>query len=367
MSDVAGCPVIDADGHVVELPTMWPQYVDPAYRDRAPAFAFDEEGHPCQVLDGRIISRHAMRLSSGPDGTFAGVTRSAGGWDPGARLEEMGAEGIDAAVLFPSLSFFFCEARDAKLDAALCRAYNDWLADYCRADPLRLYGVSLLPLSDLEASVAELERTVERYGFRAAFVRPNPYAGRPIHHPAHERLWRCAASLGVAIAVHEGLSDTLPTLGRDRFENPVMLHVLSHPFEQMSACAGLILTGVLERHPELRVAFLESGSGWLPYWLDRLDSHFETWRRHLPAIRQRPSEYFRRQCFISCEPDDVVVESVVRHVGDECVVWASDYPHPDAHFPGAVKKTLESLADVPQTSRARILGENARRLYGIDP
>lgn len=366
MSERAGHRVIDADGHVVELPTLWPEYLEERYRDRAPRFTTDENGRVCQVLGDQIISRHAVALSTDAAGAFHGNTRREGGWDPKRRIEDMDAEGIDAAVLFPSLSFFFCESRDPGLDAALCRAYNDWLADYCRAAPERLVGVALLPLQDLDLAIAELERCTARHGFRGAFFRPNPYAGRPIHHPAYERFWECAASLDVAVAVHEGLSDGLPTLGRDRFENPAMLHVLSHPFEQMSACAGLILTGVTERHPKLRFAFLESGSGWLPYWLDRLDSHFETWPRFLPALKQKPSEYFLRQCFVSCEPDDECVRAVLEHVGDECVVWASDYPHPDSHFPGAVERTLGALEGVPEASRARVLGANAARLYRLD-
>jgi predicted TIM-barrel fold metal-dependent hydrolase len=147
---------------------------------------------------------------------------------------------------------------DPKLDAALCRAYNDWIADYRSAAPDRLVGVALLPLQDIEASIAELERSAERHGVRGAFFRPNPYAGRPIQHPAYEPLWECAESLGVAITVHEGLSDSLPTLARDRFSNPISLHVCSHAFEQMAACLGVLQSGILERHPGLHFAFLES-------------------------------------------------------------------------------------------------------------
>jgi len=366
MSELAGHPVVDADGHVVELPSLWSEYLEPRFRERAPRFTTDEQGRFCQLLDGKLVARHAIALSSGADGGIHGTPQRPGGWDPAARLADMDSEGIDAAVLFPSLAFYACEAEDGALDAALCRAYNDWLADYCRHAPERLHGVALLPLRDLDASVAELERGVTKLGLRGAFFRPNPYGGRPIHHPAHERFWACAASLGVPVAVHEGLSDTLPTLGRDRFENPAMLHVLSHPFEQMSACAGLVLSGVLERHPALRVAFLESGCGWLPYWLERMDSHFDTWRRFFPALVRRPSELFCRQAFVSCEPDDLLVRSVVERVGDGCVVWASDYPHPDAHFPGSVKRTLEALGGMPEASRRRILGANAARLYAID-
>jgi predicted TIM-barrel fold metal-dependent hydrolase len=359
-------PVVDADGHVTEPPTLWGDYVDPAFRARAPRPVLDERGRPCQLLDDRIIMRHAMLLTFGPDYDVAAGRIQPGGWDPHARLRDMDTDGIDVAVLFPSIGFYVFESPDPPLVSALCRAYNDWLADYCRVARERLVGVALLPLVDVDASIRELERTTETLGFRGAFVRPNPYGGRPIHHPIYERFWECAASLGVPITVHEGLSDGIPTLGRDRFENPAMLHALSHPFEQMAACAGLILTGVLERHPTLKVAFLESGSAWLPYWLDRLDGHVETWGKLLPAVRMKPSEYFRRQCVVSTDPEDGAVEAVVRLVGDENVVWASDYPHPDAHFPGSVAESLEKMAGIAEASRRKIFATNAARFYGID-
>jgi predicted TIM-barrel fold metal-dependent hydrolase len=345
---------------------MWERYVEEAYRERAPRFALDDLGHPCILFDDRIGMRAAMLLTLGPEYDLSQFrTSREGGWDPHARLRDLDSEGIDVAVLFPSISFFFPEIDDLRLQAALCRAYNNWLADYCSAAPDRLIGVAMLPLADVDESVRELERTATKLGFRGAFVRPNPYAGRPIHHPVYTRFWDCAAELGVPITVHEGLSDNLPTLGKDRFDNAAIQHVLSHPFEQMTACAGLIMTGVLERHPSLRVAFLESGSAWLPYWLARLDSHFETWRKLLPALRLKPSEYFRRQCVISADPEETAISSVVRHVGDDCIVWASDYPHPDSHFPGAVAKTLEGMRDVSEASRERILAGNAARLYGL--
>ena len=115
----------------------------------------------------------------------------------------------------------------------------------------------------------------------------------------------------------------------------------------------------------MRFAFLESGCGWLPYWLHRIDGHFDTWRSYFPDLKSKPSEYFQRQCFIAFDPDDEMVETVVRTLGDECIVWASDYPHPDAHFPGTMDLTLESLQGVPEASRRKLLGENARRLFGL--
>src|SRR5438046_2992042 len=202
--------VVDADGHVTEPMSLWTDYVEPAYRERAPRPVLDERGRPCMLLDGRLVMRHAMLLTLGPDYDVAAAKCHAAGWDPQARLRDMDSEGIDLAVLFPSVAFYLPETSDPALTAALCRAYNDWLADYCRAAPSRLFGVAMLPLADVDAAIRELERATEKLGFRGAFVRPNPYAGRPIHHPAYERFWERAAALGVPVTVHEGLGDGAP-------------------------------------------------------------------------------------------------------------------------------------------------------------
>src|SRR5581483_4757760 len=131
----------------------------------------------------------------------------AGGFDPQERLRDLDTEGIDVAVLFPSVGLYVSDATDPALVTALCRAYNDWLADYCRAAPARLIHIALLPLIDVPAAVRELER--------------------PAPHPAWDPRWACAAALGVPVTVHEGLSDWARPLGRARSENPAMLHVLS--------------------------------------------------------------------------------------------------------------------------------------------
>ena len=135
----------------------------------------------------------------------------------------------------------------------------------------------------------------------------------------------------------------------------------------MAACGGLVFGGVMDRFPELRFVFLESGAGWLPYWLARMDEHWETWSSHLPPLQLKPSDTFRRQCFISMDPGDETARALLESVGDDCLTWASDYPHIDAPFPGAVKMLLETLADVPADSQRKVLGANAARLYGIEP
>ena len=368
--DVSQLFVVDADGHVTEPPRLWKGYLEQDYRERAPRPTLDENGTYCFVVGDTLLARTASRLGSKleakPDEQNP-VTLRRGGWDPVARLEDMDREGIDIAVLYPSVSFFFPEIQDPPFHAALCRAYNNWLADYCKTAPERLIGIALLPLDDVGASIRELERCTQELAFRGAFFRPNPYNGRLIQHPAYEPFWQCAESLGIPITVHEGLSDTIPTLGRERSESPVLQHLMSHPFEQMAACGGLILGGVLERHPSLRFVFLESGCGWVPYWVERMDGHFENWGRHLPGLKLKPSEYFRRQCFISMDPDDELAPAALTALGDDCMVWASDYPHPDHPIEGCVKETLEILSRVGESTTRKVLGMNAFRLYDMQP
>ncbi len=368
--------VIDADGHVIEPLGLWQEYTERRWHARLPRPVTDENGLFCYIVDDTLLMRTASRLSTqasddaAPDPTRPGdegdypETLRPGGWDAKARLDDMDLDGMDLAFLYPTMAFFLAEVPDVELQTVLCRAYNDWLADYCRADPERLVGIALLPLADVGASIAELERCTNEHGFRGAFMRPNPYAGRTIQSRAYDPFWDCAQSLGVPVTVHEGISDHLPTLGRERSENPVLHHLMSHPFEQMAACAGLVLDGVLERYPRLNFVFLESGCGWLPYWIERMDGHAGTWGHKLD-LHMKPSEYFRRQCFISMDPDDECAPGVIDQLGTESLVWASDYPHTDHDFPGAVRETLEILARGPAGAAEQVLDRNPRRLYGL--
>jgi predicted TIM-barrel fold metal-dependent hydrolase/ketosteroid isomerase-like protein len=282
-----------------------------------------------------------------------------------ARLADMDAEGIDQAVLYPSIGLYMSVLDDPVAAVAVARAYNDWLASYCGAADRRLFGAAMLPLQDPPAAAAELRRAVGDLGFVAGFVRPNPCAGRSLPHRAYDVVWDAAEELDVPIGVHEGSSVIVPTLGADRPFNPMILHAVSHSFEEMLACAQLIAFGVLERHPGLRVVFLESSGGWGPFWLERLDEQAESFGGFCPDMKLRPSEYFARQCAISFEVDERTLPALAPFVGAERIVWGSDYPHHDATFPGAVDALRTTLAPCPTALQARVLGLNARRMYRL--
>jgi predicted TIM-barrel fold metal-dependent hydrolase len=356
--------VVDADAHVMEPRELWNEYLEDRFRERGPRFAPTERGLNALLVDDQLIGAAAFELARAAS-TVASDRPATRHATIDGRLADMDSEGITAAVLFPSTGLYLGEVRDPVLLAALCRAYNNWLADECAQGQDRLYGAALLPLADIEAAVTELERVIDLHGAKVVMVRPNPANGRPLHHPAYDRLWKRAAEADVAIAVHEGWSAGMSTLASDRFANSAIEHALSHPFEQMAACVGLILTGVLERHPALRVGFLESGGGWVPYLLHRMDEHFEMWPSYMSKLTMKPSEYFARQCFVSIDPQEPHIAPVVAAIGDECILWASDYPHADSVFPGAVDVLRSGMEGLSAASQERILGSNAQRYFGI--
>ena len=205
------------------------------------------------------------------------------------------------AVMYPSAALLsFPSPRtnglDPKLSAAVCRGYNDWLSDFCSHDPDRMKGVAAVPVHDVEESVIEIRRAVTEQGLVGAFVRSNVINGRNLHDPFYSEL----ESLNIPLVVHEGTAGGAPGADQRFYGSWLMMHMAAHPLEQMLASESIIVGGVLERHPKLRVAFLEAGCSWLVYWLWRLDEELEAWGWHeAPELKERPTEYFLRQCFAS--------------------------------------------------------------------
>jgi len=366
--------VVDADGHVLEPTSAWSRFLRPHERDYTPRIVRNDWGLDTVYVGAQEIVTAPLGLLGTP-GSRMDETDPAkkipweqaqpGGFDPVTRLRDMDLEGIDVAVLYPSLGLNFWAIEDPAAAVALARAYNDWLAEYCSADPQRLYGAAMLPFQDPQAAAAELRRAARELRVHAAFVRPNPCCGRHIGDAAFAPVWAAAEEEGVAIGVHEGSSNTIRTLGADRYFNPLLLHAMSHAFEQMLACATLIVTGVMERHPDLHFAFLEAGGGWAPYWMWRLDEQVKGFGRYAGEMKRMPGEYFQRQCWVAFEGDEDTLPALLPHVGGARIVWGSDYPHHDATFPGAVQKLRVLIEPLPANARRGILGANACALYRL--
>jgi predicted TIM-barrel fold metal-dependent hydrolase len=366
---VAGTKVIDADGHILEPRAAWADLPG----EHRPRIETDARG-----LDHVIVGDKEVFLAKlgqmGRPGTD--VSRGdepvplesaiPGAFDPVARLADMDSEGVDVAVVYPTIGLGFWGIEDPAAAVAVARAYNDWVASYCAADPSRLKGAAMVPFQDIGAAVTELRRAKDELGFVSAFVRPNPCNGRSIVDVENEPFWTAAEDAGVAVAIHEGFQPAVPSIASFRPpQNPLVLHAASHTFEQMLACAQLIAHGVLERHPDLHFAFLEAGGGWAPYWLERLDHQVPSYGAYAPEMKLLPSEYFARQCWISFEIDEPTLPVLLPFVGEDRVVWSTDYPHADSTFPGALKELEEVIAVLPESARAGILGANAKALYRL--
>ena len=366
--------VIDADGHVLEPVDIWEKYIDPAYRDRAPRLIIDTDGKERLLVEGQVLGSKkgfgnigaiGARQGRADETTMKYVEGRPGGFDPHARIPDMDLDGIDAAFLYPSVGLFAGAVKDPGLAAAMCRAYNRWLADYCRPYPERLFGVAMLPMQSIDAAIDEMRFARTQLGMRAAFLRPNPYNDRMLHHPDYEPFWREVEELDVAIGLHEGASGGMPQVGVDRFTTRGARHIISHTMEMMLAAMSVIWEGVCDRHPRVRIGFMESGGGWIAGWLDRMDRHFEDQGFNDSQLTIRPSELFQRNCWISFEPVERSLSVLADYIGPHKILWATDYPHPDGFFPGAPKLIMDRPELSAATKRA-IMGGGARGFYKLE-
>lgn len=385
-----GHRILDADCHILEPDSLWAERLPPELRHRAPRFVPAAPELPPvdrverygwrglapspyrYVVDGEevyhdlsgVLSAEAHRLTEqrfGDDLHDGASTLS-------SQLRALERMGVDAAFIYPTamLHLLAIDPLDPALTTALARVYNDWLRELCSQAPEVLQPVGVVSRHDPAAMTEELER-IAGLGFRAVHLRPNVVAGRRLSDPAYADFWGECERRQVAVGIHEASHARVPSAGAGRFTTRFALHACSHPMEQMMAFLDLLEGGVLERHPGLQVAFLEAGAGWLPYWLARLDEEHEdlAWEvRH--TVRDRPSEYFRRQCFVAIEPDEPGLAEVVRAVGDDRLLFGSDYPHMD-HDPEIVHKAVALAAELGDETVRKILWDNPCRFYRWSP
>lgn len=365
--------VIDADGHVLEPVDIWDTYMDPAFRDRQPRWIVDEQGYERlrvedKVLGGMkglgLLGAIGARDGSVDDDHFKYVDGRPGGFDPHARIKDLDLDGIDAAFLYPSVGLFSGAVSDPQLAAAMCRAYNRWLADYCAPYPDRLFGIAMLPMQSIDLAIEEMRFARTQLGMRGGFLRPNPYNGRMAGHPDYDPFWAEAQALDFSIGFHEGGASGMPTVGVDRFDSRGAKHIVSHTMEMMLVAMSVIWGGVCERFPGIRIGFLESGGGWIAGWLDRMDRHFDDKGFNDSGLQTRPTELFQRNCWISFEPVEKSLDVLAEYLGPHKILWATDYPHPDGFFPGA-PAMIANRPGLSATTKHEILAGGAMRFYNL--
>ncbi|WP_341525063.1 amidohydrolase family protein [Nostoc sp. UHCC 0302] len=356
-----GYRIIDADSHIYEPQQMWQEYLEPAFKGFAPSVDLTIKGEA-------IVNKYSKRLrqEGAKQVTQAYPLSWLSNFDAESQVRAMKQMGVDVSFIYPTYFSWMIgvDTMAPQLAGAFVRAYNNWLRDFCSYDPQILRGVGVVNLHAPAEMVVELQRIAE-FGWKAVYLRPNPVKGRLLSDPAYEPFWTMCEDLGIAVSLHESTHSRLPTAGSDRFHTRFALHACSHPMEQMMALLALIEGGVLERHPQLRVGFLESGCGWLPYWLWRLDREYEDLRWEVvDNVKIKPSEYFRRQCFIAIEPSEPYLPQMLEYLGADNLIFGSDYPHMD-HHPEIVAEVVALEAQLPEKVVQKILWDNPARFYNL--
>ena len=385
--------VVDADAHVLEPMDLWDEYLEPRYRHRGIKWRTNAEGLEYWEVDGRPAVSGEVGISGSLGGVGAypdldgdrtrlltpGVYTyldgaPPGSMDPHERVRVLDDEGIDVALIYPTLGIFWEEDvnRDPELAMALARAYNNWLHDFCQAAPERLFAIAHIPILDVAAALTEMQRTARR-GARGFFVRPDLFNGRTLAHPDYDALWALAQDLDLPIAPHVVVRDRFPLNDWSQSLWPnepatfqqanLMFNFSFLMLEVQAAFTAMVTTGVFERFPRLKYVILESGAGWIAHWLERLDGKYKVGGMFSP-LREPPSFYFKRQCYISVEPDEKTTPAMVELLGEDNFVWASDFPHIDAEY-GVVAELKENLAGMSDTAVRKLLGANAANIYNL--
>ena len=368
--------ILDSDMHLMEPVDLWQRYIDSKYKAEAPRGLASENVRDLRMAhpDGRYWglppthNRNSVHHQGHNYRKNQGIYRSHAerGWTSKVQLEAMDIEGIDVAVLYPTrgLQVLSEPNMEPKFAAALARAYNDWLYDFCEKNPHRLLGAGMISPFDVDEAVAEVKRCVKELGFRAIFMRSTVLNGRNWYDDYYQPLWSTLEELEIPIGFHESSSSAGRQTG-DIFEPNFMLRrAVAQPMEQMLGLVSICSGGVLARHPKLRVAFLEANCTWLPWLLWRLDEGWEReadiWAKDLTI---KPSDYFKRQCFVSVEPDEAGVKYVIDYIGTDRLVFSTDYPHGDSKFPNAVESFL--TLNITAEDKRKILWDDCAEFYRV--
>src|ERR671927_74227 len=276
----------------------------------------------------------------------------------------MDLEGVDVHLTLPSGWFgTWTLSEDPAVETMMYRAYHRWMDDYCGAFPARIAGVILVSARDVARGLEEIAVWAPKRWPLGLFVYA-PY-GMPLDHPTLEPYWAAAqdSDLGVVLHTFTVMPPYAPG-GLDTWDNLWLQRSAAHPWCGMRNMAALIGSGVMDRYPNLRIATLEAGHGWLPFWIKRLDEHAETIKAALPELKYRPSEYVTSgRYFQSIEiPEGAALTNAVADLlGDDVLMYASDYPHGESHFPKSASIVLGW--DMPEKRKKKLLWDNACRLY----
>jgi predicted TIM-barrel fold metal-dependent hydrolase len=383
--------LMSSDGHLEVPPERWAGRVPAKFRDRAPRTVHLPDGGDALMIEGQpLLEANFLDLRAGrPAGQWQPfglkVADAAGTGSPEQRVGEQDRDGLDAEVLFPAMvagPVFWRNIAHDEVYKAVIRAYNDWLAEeYCAVAPDRLIGMGVIPITNVEDAVAEMEHCA-RLGLKGVLLGALPNAkGYPT--PEDDKFWAAAVEMGMPVTVHvqfyrTGPRASQPTLRYPK-EDPEVMQRLRRPFLEWIcnfglapavSIAQLVLSGTFDRFPKLKVFFAETRLGWVPFWLEHADLWY---RRHLgwaeeqlgfKPLKALPSEYVREHVYFSVQYERVAVEER-HHVGVDRIMFATDFPHIECEWPNTRSLVEEIYADIPEPDKRKIWAGNAVEFFKL--
>ena len=370
--------MIDVDGHIMEPADLWQEYIEPEYRDRALHIARDDKGLEYLSIDGHEVEL----MQGGTLGAFGAIGKDArpyltpgmiswkeamvpGGYDPHERVKVMDSEEIDITIVYPTLGICWeHDCQDAKLAAACCRAYNNWVFDFCRPHPDRLVPVSHIPTLDLDEGIKELERTV-KLGAKAVMINSVPPNNLPYGLPHYDRLWAAAQDADIPVSIHPGVGKGCywARCYPAEYITTWWSFVLTPP-DLIMHFTSFINEGTFDKFPKLKLVILESGIGWLVGLVDRMEEKYDV-NGFTARMKLRPKEYVTNNCWFSMDPDERLARLSIEVLGADRFLWAYDYPHSDSIL-NPVRELRENMGPLPEADQRKVFGENAIKLYKLD-
>jgi predicted TIM-barrel fold metal-dependent hydrolase len=373
--------VMSADSHVMEPADFWATRLDVKYRDQAPRVVKNDRGagyvfvapgiSPFPVAGGFGTGRSGTELKEHLSKGYEAARPS--GWDPAERIKDQDIDGVEAEVLYTTLGMRLFSLDDAGLQRACFGAYNDWLAEFCSYNPKRLVGNALVSLEDIGEGIKELERCA-RIGLRGAMIWGSAPEDRPYSSRIYDPFWQAASELEMPLSLHvitgrgrESKLEVDPKTGNIvSLAGPTRLEMYANVIHEIQrSLTSLIVSGVLERFPRLKLVSAENDVGWLPHYMYRLDHAWEKYSALTPEpLPLKPSDYMRRQLWATFQ-DDPVGPATYKFFGSSNYMWASDFPHTDSTWPNSRKVIERDFVGVPDDVTRKIVFENAAKLYRL--
>jgi predicted TIM-barrel fold metal-dependent hydrolase len=361
-------PIISADSHITEPANTYIDYIDAAWRDKAPKMVDGGENvGDIFVVDGmnKPVPMGLVAAAGKPPEEIRvlGVKFAdlhPGGWDPDARMDEQVRDGVTAEVIYPTVGMVLCNHRDFDYKHACFQAYNRWIAEYCGAHPDRLLGCGQTAMRSPEEGIEDL-KAIKALGLRGVMMPGVPQL-EDYDSPIYDKFWEAAIELELPLSFH-----ILTTRG-EKTRGPAMSTFLSTVRGCQDIMAMFVLGGVFERHPDLKLVCVEADAGWVPHFMYRMDHAFNRHRYWLPPGQQlskKPSEYFAENIYVTFQ-DDWTAFRFADAMNWKRLMWANDFPHSDSTWPWSQELLATHTSDMPTDQRDAILSDNVVDLYKID-